>query len=197
MRSQASVYQQLGNYEEAAHLYLLADKEWRKRGGNMGFNTQLEAGRIYVQGKMFDKAAQIFDEIILSGRPNEQMDAHIALSQSYEAQDKGKQAESELTDMLANKEFSSQPYMVRTIRTQLKQLYVNQHRPDDVAAVEKALDAKVCPVCKSSQDVIPIGYGLPGPGMYQASAKKEMHLGGCMVGPSSARWWCEKDQIGF
>jgi hypothetical protein len=47
-----------------------------------------------------------------------------------------------------------------------------------------------CPNCKTSQDVVSIVYGKPGPSLVEASQRGEVFLGGCCMGPS--RFHCKK-----
>lgn len=46
-----------------------------------------------------------------------------------------------------------------------------------------------CPACGSG-DVLPIVYGLPGPGLRQQAENGEVVLGGCVVSDDSPVWYC-------
>ena len=51
---------------------------------------------------------------------------------------------------------------------------------------------KKCPNCSSAEFVVPIRYGMPGPGMQQKYYEGEIKLGGCMVAMDNPNWHCKK-----
>ena len=50
---------------------------------------------------------------------------------------------------------------------------------------------KKCPNCSSAESVVPIRYGMPGPGMQQKYYEGEIKLGGCMVAMDNPNWHCK------
>lgn len=54
-----------------------------------------------------------------------------------------------------------------------------------------------CPVCKSHDQVIPIVYGKPAKETIRRAERGEIRLGGCLVGASSPRHYCRKDEKEF
>jgi len=48
--------------------------------------------------------------------------------------------------------------------------------------VNKPLDKRRCPRC-GEMSVVPIVYGMPGPGMFQQYERGEVLLGGCCISP--------------
>ncbi|MFA6210521.1 MAG: WG repeat-containing protein [Candidatus Obscuribacterales bacterium] len=69
--------------------------------------------------------------------------------------------------------------------------YAEKNRVDLAAKYDKLLANKVCPVCHSDKDVLPVSYGLRpklAPGQFS---------GGCSVSFASPRWGCVKDQVVF
>ena len=55
---------------------------------------------------------------------------------------------------------------------------------------EKTGKHPACPKCGSEQ-VVPIGYGLPGPEMAAMADRGEIVLGGCVIEPDAPRWSCK------
>jgi len=51
---------------------------------------------------------------------------------------------------------------------------------------------KQCPNCNSTNDVIPIQYGLPSSDMRYEWAAGKIKLGGCVVEPGNPNWHCKK-----
>lgn len=58
-------------------------------------------------------------------------------------------------------------------------------------------DKKKCPVCKSSEHVIPIVYGKPGKELMEKAERGEVKLGGCVIGENSPHHYCKKDNKEF
>ena len=56
---------------------------------------------------------------------------------------------------------------------------------------------KKCPNCSSAESVIPIRYGMPGPGMQQKYYEGEIKLGGCMVAMDNPNWHCKKCELDY
>ena len=55
----------------------------------------------------------------------------------------------------------------------------------------------VCPVCKSSKNVVPIIYGKPCTELIKKAERGECKLGGCTPDENSPRNYCKKDKIQF
>lgn len=54
-----------------------------------------------------------------------------------------------------------------------------------------------CPKCQNNKNVIPIGYGLPGPEMSKEARKGNIRLGGCVVFDTNPDWYCKKHDLCF
>ena len=57
---------------------------------------------------------------------------------------------------------------------------------------EKTRKPKKCPKCNSTDEIIPIKYGLPSPDMQYEWAAGKIELGGCLVEPGNPHWRCKK-----
>ena len=57
----------------------------------------------------------------------------------------------------------------------------------------------ICPVCKKTDEVIPIRYGLITTkiGKDKKPSKRKYKSGGCMISDCQASWFCERDQKEF
>jgi hypothetical protein len=55
----------------------------------------------------------------------------------------------------------------------------------------------VCPVCKQSDEVIPIVYGYPGDDLFKKQEKGEVYLGGCVIRTHNPHWYCKRDDKKF
>ena len=51
---------------------------------------------------------------------------------------------------------------------------------------------KKCPNCSSAESVVPIRYGMPGPGMQQKYYEGKIKLGGCDMDEENPNWYCKK-----
>ncbi len=69
--------------------------------------------------------------------------------------------------------------------------YANHRRPDLAARFDALLANKVCPLCHSDKDVLPVAYGL-----HPKTVPGQL-TGGCYVKYSSPRWGCIKDGLAF
>lgn len=56
---------------------------------------------------------------------------------------------------------------------------------------------KICPICKSDKDVIPIVYGKPATELIKKAERGECRLGGCVVDKDSPHFYCKKDKKEF
>ncbi|MBS2011229.1 MAG: tetratricopeptide repeat protein [Cyanobacteria bacterium SZAS TMP-1] len=181
----------MGRFADAAQAYLEADQEWSKSRPESTHRYAMEAGETYVEGKMYDKAKEIFEGIISSQDPHYWLAAHFGLSKAYALEGNSKQAEKELTDLFHISRFRQSPNAVRSVRTQLLQLYLSLGRKKDAEKIQAQLQDKHCPKCGSAENVVPIGYGLlHGPAV-------GFHPGGCVSSPDSPRWWCNTDGTSF
>ncbi|MBS1991323.1 MAG: hypothetical protein JSS83_12450 [Cyanobacteria bacterium SZAS LIN-3] len=191
MRGQAAILTAMGRYDDAAAKYLEISRNLAKIQPEWGSPAALEAAEAYMTGKMYDKARNIFENIIKAKDAQYSLPAHMGISRSYEAEGNARLAEKELTDQLASKELTQAPGAVRAIRLRLQQLYTNSGRKNEAAKIQAQLDDKHCPKCGSAENVVPIGYGLlHGPAV-------GFHPGGCVSSPDSPRWWCNTDGISF
>jgi hypothetical protein len=51
-------------------------------------------------------------------------------------------------------------------------------------------ETPACPECGSSENVIPIIYGHPGPELREAAERAEVWLGGCVMTGEDPLWYC-------
>jgi len=64
---------------------------------------------------------------------------------------------------------------------------------------DKSVNNKTCPICKKSDEVIPISYGL----IIEIAKKgedkkgKEYRAGGCVVSECDPNWYCKRDDYEF
>ena len=56
---------------------------------------------------------------------------------------------------------------------------------------------KKCPNCSSAEFVVPIRYGMPGPGMQQKYYEGEIKLGGCCMAEDMPNWHCKKCELDY
>ena len=61
----------------------------------------------------------------------------------------------------------------------------------------KSKPVKPCPVCRQTDQVIPIIYGLPPWELGQKAGEGKVRLGGCIVFPDNPEWYCKRDDIKF
>ena len=54
----------------------------------------------------------------------------------------------------------------------------------------------ICPICKSSQKVLPIFYGLTTLDFIQKN-KKKYHFAGCEISYCMPKWYCRTDRLEF
>ena len=59
------------------------------------------------------------------------------------------------------------------------------------------METPKCPKCQNNKDVVPIGYGLPGPEMSEEAIMGKIRLGGCIIDDSSPDWYCKKCELEF
>jgi hypothetical protein len=52
-------------------------------------------------------------------------------------------------------------------------------------------ETPACPECGSSENVIPIIYGYPGPELREAAERGEVFLGGCVMTGDDPLWYCK------
>ena len=58
-------------------------------------------------------------------------------------------------------------------------------------------DSRACPKCRRSELVVPIVYGYPMPETERAANRREVVLGGCMVGDLDPVFACRRCDIRF
>lgn len=56
---------------------------------------------------------------------------------------------------------------------------------------------KDCPVCKKTDQVVAIAYGLPGEEMIKKSEEGKIVLGGCVIEANCPHWYCKRDKVSF
>ncbi len=65
------------------------------------------------------------------------------------------------------------------------------------ADTKKSKHTKLCPVCRKTDQVIPIIYGSPSFELWQESKKGTVRLGGCCISSENPEWYCKRDEIEF
>lgn len=191
MKAKARILEMMGRFEDAAQCYLSTIDERWQGPTSPNYQTMLDAGQIYVNGHLYDKAIETYRKVTEPAINGWNAQAHVQISEALLAEGKAQEAQKELTDALSNSSPAKNPQAARTLRTALEALYTNLKMETEAARIKTLLEDKHCPACGSDQDVLPIAYGLiisPPPGV---------HLGGCEVSNNSPRWWCNKDNIGF
>jgi hypothetical protein len=64
--------------------------------------------------------------------------------------------------------------------------------------LNSSIDKKpVCPICKTSDNVIPIVYGKPAKELMDKAERGEVKLGGCVIEEKSPHNHCKKDNKDF
>jgi len=53
------------------------------------------------------------------------------------------------------------------------------------------VETPACPECGTSENVIPIIYGYPGPELREAADRGEVWLGGCVITGDDPLWHCK------
>lgn len=86
--------------------------------------------------------------------------------------------------------------MVNTLELANSGFFVNRYKVEKslilcYSSVE-GLMKKKCPNCSSAEFVVPIRYGMPGPGMQQKYYEGEIKLGGCCMAEEMPNWHCKK-----
>lgn len=61
--------------------------------------------------------------------------------------------------------------------------------------LERTENTSTCPVCHTTENVIPILYGLSDGDMVMKQRKREAILGGCLLGAQN--YYCKKDHVAF
>ena len=56
--------------------------------------------------------------------------------------------------------------------------------------MEESAEPRLCPRCGESVKPVPIVYGLPGPEMIEQAERRQIRLGGCVVGDESPDYAC-------
>jgi len=51
--------------------------------------------------------------------------------------------------------------------------------------------SKFCPKGHSEENIVPIAYGYPGPGMLEDADKGLVKLGGCVISGNDPHWYCQ------
>jgi len=195
------MYKGMGRYEDAEQSYNDADLEMRKYGSGIGPGTRfkVEAGRAYVQGKMYDMARKIFEPMVASDDVKDRVTGHLQLSQCYEAEGNSKMAIQELTDILAEKQLAKEsPHSVYQVRNLLKKLYGRLNMIAQANAMETMLQDKHCPLCGSDKNVIPIKRGRePRPEPGEPPVEEAKYENGCVIESDPPRWFCKTDSLRF
>lgn len=59
------------------------------------------------------------------------------------------------------------------------------------------LGGGVCPICKQTDEAIPIAYGEPTSKSLKKAMKGKIMLGGCIISPCNPHWYCKRDRVSF
>lgn len=176
---------ELGKDDKAALCYLECNVINEQDG--LGNNAYMPfVAQAYVDNKQISKAEEIYKDLISKNHRASEMT--IKLTALYELRGKQKLAETTLKHFL-----DSHPGD-RLVLIYLKNFYVASKRSKDATDIESKLQDQHCPLCGSSDQVLPIVYGFPS---VASMGNKKVHLGGCVESTGSQRWWCQKDKTGF
>lgn len=55
----------------------------------------------------------------------------------------------------------------------------------------------ICPICKKSDMVVKIVYGLPTDKTMQEFENGTIYIGGCMIPIPKPKWYCKRDEKEF
>lgn len=59
------------------------------------------------------------------------------------------------------------------------------------------LGEKTCPVCRCSDEVVPVIYGMPSYELFLEAERGLVRLGGCCVSEENPQWYCKRDDREF
>jgi len=144
-----------------------------------------------LQQKKYKAAEDFLSGLIVKDMDCKYPADRISLAQVYEANNQLSLAEKTLIDLERRSLLEHKPQPLRSARVAYLTFLKNHGRANDAAKVQKSLDDKHCPICGSDSQVQEIAYGLI------RKPLPNVHRGGCMVGPDSPQWYCQKDKIEF
>lgn len=146
---------------------------------------------ILIKQKKYKEAESFLTGLIKDDRTDKYPHDRIWLAKVYDREKDPGLAEKTLNDLERSAQLAKRPLDVRSARVAYLDFLTAHNRKADAAKVQQALNDKHCPICGSEQEVQPIAYGLI------RNPPPNVHLGGCMVGPDSPRWYCQKDKLEF
>ncbi|RPD41662.1 hypothetical protein [Chitinophaga barathri] len=56
---------------------------------------------------------------------------------------------------------------------------------------------KICPLCLSGKNIIPVVYGFPSPELFKKAGKGKVYLAGCVISEVRQSLYCRKDDFVF
>jgi hypothetical protein len=62
---------------------------------------------------------------------------------------------------------------------------------------KKDLMNRICPICKQSDQVIDIVYGLPTKEAFEEADEGSLYLGGCIEFGNDPKYYCKRDHFKF
>ena len=154
-------------------------------------NLSQSISEALLQQKKYQEAVDFLSGLIVKDLDCKYPADRISLAQVYEANNQPALAEKTLVDLERSSLIAHKPLPLRSARVAQRTFLKNHGREAEAAKVQKSLDDKHCPVCGSDSQVQKIAYGLI------RNPLPNVHSGGCMVGPDSPQWYCQKDKIEF
>lgn len=67
----------------------------------------------------------------------------------------------------------------------------------DIAYYDEFQNKKLCPLCRLSDEIIPVIYGLPSKKMMRDAKRGKYQLGGCVIMENNSKFFCKKDNFEF
>lgn len=125
MKAKARILEKMGRFEEAAQCYLSTIDERWQGPTSTNYQTILDAGQIYANGHLYDKAIETYRKVTEPAINEWIAQAHVQISEALLADGKAQEAQKELTEALSSSSHAKSPQSVRTLRTALGALYTN------------------------------------------------------------------------
>lgn len=76
-------------------------------------------------------------------------------------------------------------------------IHVNINTMEEYRDAGLPLGEQTCPVCRRSDSVVSIIYGMPSYDLFLEAERGLVHLGGCCVSEENPQWYCKRDAVEF
>lgn len=76
-------------------------------------------------------------------------------------------------------------------------ILVNINTMEEYQQAGLPLSEETCPVCRRSDEVVSIIYGMPSYELFLEAERGLVHLGGCCVSEVNPQWYCKRDDLEF